>query len=146
MLGKIFSPLNISASAIHAERQRMNLIANNLANANTTRGPDGLPYRRKIAVFESVLNNSQSHHASPENQLGGVKINEIAEDPRPFVKVHKPGHPDADAEGYVLFPNVNVVEENVDMMAASRSYEANLSVLKQSKAMIKRVLDLMTTD
>lgn len=143
MFGEIYDSLKISTTALSAERERMNVIANNLANINTTRGPDGEPYKRKYVVFETLLDNS-NNTGSPSEK--GVKVAEIVSDQRPFKKIYKPGHPDADKDGYVSMPNVDMVEENVDLLSASRAYNANLSVLKAAKSTIKKMLELITMD
>ena len=137
MSNEIFDTMQISATALSAERTRMNVIANNMANINTSRGPDGEPYRRKYVVFQTLMDAENGK---------GVEVSEIADDERPFRKVYKPGHPDADKDGYVSMPNVDMVEENVDLMAASRAYSANLSVLRTTKAMVKRMLDLLASN
>ena len=140
----MFESIKVSASALSAERIRMNVIANNLANINTTRGPDGEPYKRKYVVFETQLNQSISD--SDELRENGVAVSDIAEDSRPFRKVYKPGHPDADKDGYVSLPNVDMVEENVDLLASSRAYEANLSAMKASKSMLRKMIELLSLE
>ena len=131
MSGGLFGGLNVSASGMTAERLRMDVIAENLANADTTRGPDGKPYRRK----EVVLSFDQA--------LDGVEVAGIAEDGSPPRKVYDPGHPDADAQGYVSMPNVEPVTEMVDLITASRGYEANVQALQASKAMFTKTLDIL---
>lgn len=124
------SSIDTSASALAAQRLRLNLIANNLANVETTRTSDGDgPYQRLQAIFE----------ASPD---GGVIVREVLADPRPPQLVYQPGHPDADANGYVAMPNVNAVEEMTDLVAATRSYEANVTALNASKAMTRKALEI----
>jgi len=131
----VFEALRISATGMGAERLRMDVIADNLANANTTRGPDGQPYQRKEVVlrpaggFEAVLN--------------GVEVAAIAPDPSPPRRVYDPGHPDADAQGYVTLPNVNPVTEMVDLISASRSYEADVTAMNAAKQMFTRTLDIL---
>ena len=122
-------PVDISASALSAQRQRMDLIAQNIANAETTRTPEGGPYRRQQVVFTL-------------DDQGGVEVTQVVEDPRPPRLVYQPGHPDADAAGYVALPNVNLVEEMVDMISAMRSYEANVTAINAAKTMAQRALDL----
>jgi len=131
-----FSAIDISASGLSAQRRRLDTVAENIANAETTRTERGGPYRRKQVVFEEI--------ALRELGLGqqGVKVREIAEDPRPPHLVYRPGHPDADANGYVAMPNVNIVEEMVDMISATRSYEANATALNATKAMARKALEL----
>ncbi|EKD26320.1 MAG: hypothetical protein ACD_79C01261G0003 [uncultured bacterium] len=145
MFDNMFESMKISATALSAERKRMNVIANNLANINTTRGPDGEPYRRKYVVFQTILDKS-SDSVNNNFREKGVKLSEIVDDGRPFKMIYKPGHPDADQNGYVAMPNVDMVEENVDFLASSRAYGANLSVLKSSKALVKKMLELLTME
>ncbi len=140
----MFDSIKISASALSAERVRMNVIANNLANINTTKGPDGEPYKRKYVVFETLLNNSLTD--SDEIRENGVAISDIAEDQRPFRRVYKPGHPDADKDGYLSLPNIDMVEENVDLLASSRAYDANLSAMKASKSMLRKMIELLSME
>jgi flagellar basal-body rod protein FlgC len=143
MFDKMFESMQISASALSAERRRMNVIANNLSNINTTRGPDGGPYRRKYVVFETLLKDAASME-EPGPRERGVRVSEVEKDARPFRRIYKPGHPDADAEGYVSMPNVDMVEESVDLLSASRAYGANLMVLKTAKDMIRKMIELLT--
>lgn len=136
MEGSMIPASDITASALHAERSRLEVIATNLANANNTKDVNGETYRRKQVVFEQVLRNEFGKPVGGR----GVKIAKIQEDQRPLPMIHMPGHPHADNNGMVKMPNVNVVEEMVDMMTASRSYEANLQVLKASKDMANSTL------
>ena len=142
MIGNMFDSLEISSTALRAERTRMNVISNNLANMNTTRGPDGGPYRRQYVVFKTLLEENAAADGTMKGR--GVAIDDVEGDMRPFQKVYKPGHPDADEQGYLSLPNVNMAEENVDMLMASRSYDANLAALRLTKSMIRKILDLMT--
>lgn len=128
--------LNISASALEAQRIRMNIIAGNLANAQSTHTPEGGPYRRKDVVFSEVLNEVTGKGS------GEVKVSEIIEDQRPFQVVYDPQHPDANPEGYVQLPNVNLLEEMVNMMSASRSYEANVTAINSAKSMVQRAMEI----
>ena len=121
---------DISASGLSAQRARLDLIAGNIANVETTRTPAGGPYRRVQAVF-----------GSRENP-GGVEVMGTTVDPRPPRMVYQPGHPDADAEGFVAYPNVNIVEEMVDLVSAKRSYEANAAAFNAAKAMAQRAIEL----
>ncbi|MGE5578700.1 MAG: flagellar basal body rod protein FlgC [Bacillota bacterium] len=143
---KLFSSIETSASGLTAERLRLDLIASNLANAESTRTAAGGPYRRKVAVFEprgarysfrDIL--SRSFSAMPT----GVEVSGIREDQSPFRKVYMPGHPEADEEGYVTYPNVDVTTEMVDMMAATRAYEANVTAIEAAKTMAQRALDIL---
>ncbi|MSN27386.1 MAG: flagellar basal body rod protein FlgC [Geobacter sp.] len=135
----------ISASALTAERTRMNLIASNLANANSTRTPEGGPYKRKDAVFASMsMENSFPSVLDKRGQSGakGVEVMEITEDRSPPRLQYEPGHPDANAQGYVAFPNVNVVEEMADMISATRAYEANVTAAKASMSIQMKALEI----
>lgn len=135
----------ISASALTAERTRMNLIASNLANANTTRTPEGGPYKRKDAMFAAMpMENSFSSMLDKKSQpdARGVEVMEIMEDRNPPRLQYEPGHPDANAQGYVAYPNVNVIEEMADMISATRTYEANVTASKTSMAMQMKALEL----
>jgi len=143
---RMFSTIETSASGLTAERFRLDLIASNLANAESTRTESGGPYRRKVAIFEprgarysfrDIL--SSSFKGSPE----GVEVVGVKEDTSPFKRVYSPGHPEADAEGYVAYPNVDVVTEMVDMMAATRAYEANVTAIEAAKAMAQKALELL---
>jgi flagellar basal-body rod protein FlgC len=134
----IFAITRISASGLSAERLRMEVIANNLANAFSTRSVTGEPYRRKDVVFEAVLRNRLG---KPE--LNGVRVAGIEDDPSDFIRVYQPGHPDADADGYVLYPNVNLPLEMVNLLTASRAYEANLKVLQTFRQMMEQAFVLL---
>lgn len=142
----MFDAINISSSALHAERVRMDVISQNIANANTTRTENGTPYRRKIVVFEErkqsfgdLLNQKLS---SLQDSSGGVRVKAIIEDMSPFKKVYDPTHPDADKNGYVNYPNVDIVTEMVNMIEASRAYEANVTALNITKSMITRTFEI----
>lgn len=126
--------LGISASALTAERQRLDVVAENIANAQTTRAADGRAYHRKEVVFEAV--------AADAVQRGGVRVADVVESKAPMVNIYNPGHPDANAEGYVEMPNVNVVEEMVDMMSATRAYEANVAAANATKTLASSALSI----
>lgn len=126
--------LRISGSALTAERTRLDTISQNIANAQTTRGADGRAYRRRIVSFQAVPN-------TPEGG-GGVNAAEIVESDAPCPKVYNPGHPDANEQGLVEMPNVNVVEEMVDMITATRAYEANVGAINATKTIIGRAIDI----
>lgn len=131
----VFSPFSISASGLTAQRLRMDTIANNIANIETTRTPEGGPYRRQVPVFVPRIQEG--------NQVGdGVRVAALRRDPSPFKQVYDPSHPDADEEGYVLMPNVELVKEMVDMIDSSRAYEANVTALETTKGMMRRALDI----
>jgi flagellar basal-body rod protein FlgC len=131
-----FGVFSISASALAAQRQRMNVIASNLANAHSTRTAEGGPYRRQDVVF------STEPAADGTAGLDGVKVDSIVRDDSPFTTVYDPGHPDADQEGFVAMPNVNVIEEMVNMMMASRAYEASVTSFNLSKTMFLKTMEL----
>ncbi|MFA9271094.1 MAG: flagellar basal body rod protein FlgC [Baekduiaceae bacterium] len=146
----LFDALNVSATGLSAERTRMDVIANNLANAQTTRGPDGQPFRRQEVVlqsesstFASVLSSEVGAKARTNGPPKGVRVVEVAEDPTPNRRVYDPGHPDADDDGYISLPNVNPVTEMVDLIASSRSYEANVNAMQTAKQMFSKTVDLL---
>jgi flagellar basal-body rod protein FlgC len=147
----LFGSLDISASALSAERLRMDVTAENLANAQSTRTASGGPYRRKEVVLESGGGGFASALASARagggsgaaGPDGGVRVAGIVEDQSPNRLVYDPGHPDANAQGYVSMPNVNPVTEMVDLITASRSYEANVTAMQTSKQMFTKTLDLL---
>ena len=135
--------MDISVSAINANRIHMELISSNLANINTTRTLQGGPYRRKIPVFgEKPIDFSESLSAAEKKMSGGIEIKEIVEDPAPFQRVYNPGHPDADSEGYVSLPNVSMAQEMVDMVYVSKVYEANITAYNTTKSMAKELLSI----
>jgi flagellar basal-body rod protein FlgC len=123
---------SVAGSAMSAQSQRMNVTASNLANAESVAGPDGQPYRAKQVVFEVA--------ASGQQDIGGVKVSSVVEDPSPARMVFDPKSPHANADGYVAMPNVNVVEEMTNMISASRSYQANVEVLNTAKTLMLKTL------
>lgn len=141
-----FSSMSVSASALSAERTRMNLISSNLANANATRTPEGGPYKRKDAVFSATpaetgrfdraLNNATSL------EVRKVEVMEIIEDKNPPRLQYDPSHPDSNPQGYVAMPNVNVLEEMADMIHATRTYEANVTAVNAAKSMALKTLEI----
>jgi flagellar basal-body rod protein FlgC len=133
--------IDSAGSALDAERLRLNVIASNIANANTTRTPDGQPYRRQLVVFETVLSQAQNQDPSSAT-TASVKARQITDTKRPFQPVHMPGHPHADASGMVNMPNINMAEEMVDMITASRAMEANVQIITTAKQMVQRALDI----
>ncbi len=138
----IFNSLRISASGLSAERLRMDTIASNIANVSTTRGEDGKPYIRKIAVFQENLDQAVNNSSDPTSKLKGVKAVGIVDDETPLRKVYDPTNPDADEEGYVMMPNVNILNEMADMIAATRSYEANVNAMNNEKSMFSKALEI----
>ncbi|MCM8710967.1 flagellar basal body rod protein FlgC [Clostridium sp. SYSU_GA19001] len=142
-MNNAFSALRISASGLSAERLRMDTIASNIANVSTTRGKDGQPYIRKIAVFqENLVKELNKSTGKVEENLLGVKAVSIEEDQSPLKRVYDPSHPDADEEGYVNMPNVNILNEMADMIAATRAYEANVSAMNSEKSMFLKALEI----
>ncbi len=144
----IFSTFEISASGLTAERMRMDVIANNIANVNTTQTAEGGPYRRQRVVFNPRGQKPEFLVHLPgmvkERQIGeGVRVVGVFKDAAAPRMVYDPGHPHADARGYVAMPNLNIVSEMVDMMTATRAYEANLSVISAAKGMFLKTLDLL---
>ena len=137
------SSLNISGSALTAQKFRMDVISSNIANASTTRTEDGGPYIKKSVVFEEQDNSFNSIFNSLENGASsGVKVSEVLEDTDAVKKVYDPDNPDADANGYVLTPDINTVEEMTDMMSATRSYQANVTVFNAVKLMATAALEI----
>jgi flagellar basal-body rod protein FlgC len=141
----LFSSFAVSASGMDAQRTRAELLVENLANAETTRTPEGGPYRRKDAVFATDQAGSTFQsvfHGQLSAENTGVAVSEISVDTREPDKHYLPGHPDADANGYVAFPRINPAEDMVDLMSASRSYQANVAAISSVKDMIQRSLDI----
>jgi flagellar basal-body rod protein FlgC len=132
----ILSGTQSTAAALDAERTRLNVISENIANANTTRGVDGKPYQRQVVVFETALQQAMNGGAS----IPTLRVAGIEKDPRPFETIYEPGNPDADAHGMVAMPNVNINEEMADMITAERAFEANLAVVKNARGMAMQVL------
>ena len=136
--------MDIVGSALTAERFRMDTILQNIANSNTTRTPEGEPYRRKQVVFQELAIDFQSALADASNRIerGGVRVTEVVESQRDFTPVYDPSHPDANEDGYVMYPNVNLTEERVDLMAASNAYDANLTALAVVKSLALKALEI----
>ena len=138
----ILPVLGVSAGALDAQAQRMRLIASNLANAHTTQDADGNVYRRRHAVFAEALDRRMTSGGRRDSGLRGVQVDHIAEDQSSLQRLYRPGHPQADADGYVTLPNVNPMEEMVDMMSASRAYEANVAAIRAAKSMAAKALEV----
>jgi flagellar basal-body rod protein FlgC len=143
-----FGGLEISASGLTAERLRMDVTAENLANAQTTRGADGQPYHRKEVILQerpgSFGATLSAAMGGPGGSAGGVQVAGVVQDTAtPLKRVYDPGHPDADAQGYVSMPNVDTVTEMVDLISAQRAYEANVTAMQAAKQMFSRTLDLL---
>ena len=139
----IFGAIDASASGMTAERLRLDVISNNIANVNTTRTTEGGPYRRKFVVFEPRQEDTAFPRTSGgQLQLNGVRVSGIKQDDSPLRMIYEPGHPDADADGYVKMPNINIITEMVDMMTASRAYEANVTAVNVAKSMMMKALEI----
>lgn len=148
----MFSAFNINASGMTAQRYRMDIISENVANANTTRTADGSPYRRKVVYFEEkggqtafsrVLNEASCHHYYHGYSGQGVKVSGVLQDYKTEMKmVYDPAHPDADENGYVTYPNVNIITEMTNMIDASRAYEANATAFNASKSIAQQGLQI----
>ncbi|MDQ2948624.1 MAG: flagellar basal body rod protein FlgC [Acidobacteriota bacterium] len=142
----LFSVLSVSASGMTAQRTRAELLVENLANSETTRTPDGGPYRRKDVVFTSEAQTSP-FGAVFQTEMGsgvtGVQVSDVVQDNSEPLKRYLPGHPDADANGYVAFPKINPAEDMADLISASRGYQGNIAAMNAIKDMIHRSIDLM---
>ena len=137
--------IDVGASALKAERTHLNVISMNLANAKTTKTADGGPYRRKEVIFketevESPFSKAMS--SALDQDVKGVRVDSVQNDRRPLKQVYEPGHPDANEEGYVSYPDINVVEEMTNMLSAMRAYEANVSTITTSKTMFAKALEI----
>lgn len=141
----IFHSIDVSATALTAEKTRIDVISNNMANANTTRATGGMPYRRQMTVFKEKKGTPFSSYLRDANNKyfnDGVSISGIVEDTTPFKLIYEPGHPDADENGYVRMPNVDMAKEMVDMIDAYRAYEANVTSMNTSKSLLMKALDI----
>jgi len=142
----LITALDVNATGLTAQRKRVEVASSNLANTQTTRTMEGGPYRRKDVVFQTTtsFNDSlkESIGAAMDGGVEGVEVSDVVEDSRPFDSRYEPGHPDADSQGYVNYPNVNAMEEMANLVEASRSYEANLAAINIVKAMITRTLEI----
>ncbi|MGI9625285.1 MAG: flagellar basal body rod protein FlgC [Longimicrobiales bacterium] len=149
----LFQSLRIPASGLTAQRQRLDVIAQNIANAETTRTADGGPYRRQVASLAEVRSaptfrltpppwEGGAESVDPTRDLEGVQVVGVSQDPSDLVPVYDPGHPDANEDGYVLYPNVELTAEMVDLMGARRVYEANLSVFQAVKSMLRQATQI----
>lgn len=139
---QILKSMGITSSGLTAERLRMDTISDNIANASTTRTAAGGPYRRKIAVFEESLDNEMDKLDGTNFNGNGIKAVGIAEDNSPFKEVYDPSNPDADKDGYVQMPNVDITDEMVDMISSSRAYEANVTAFETEKNIALKSLDI----
>jgi flagellar basal-body rod protein FlgC len=146
----LFGLFQVSGSALAAERLRAEVVTTNLANAESTRTPAGGPYRRKMAVFESrsaspfqMVMAGTGAAMSSRDASAGVRVSQVLEDEAPAIRKYDPGHPDADAAGYVEYPNINPVQEVVDLEGAQRAYELNASAIQAAKQMIQQSIQLL---
>lgn len=148
----LFSSLTVAASGMAAQRARTDILVENLANAETTRTPEGGPYRRKDVVFHTtpagsafaaMLDNQLDAFSVPDAMQTGVEVSEVIVDEREPERRYQPGHPDADAQGYVAFPRVSPADEMVDLLSASRGFQANVSAMAAVKDMLNRSIDLL---
>ena len=138
-----FDTMSISASGLSAERLRMDTISSNIANANTTRTEEGGPYIRKVAVFQESLQNEMNKETGTIGKISkGVKAVGVVEDDSELQRIYDPSHPDADEEGYVRMPNVNILNEMVDLIASTRAYEANVTAMNATKSMMLKTLEI----
>lgn len=138
----LISGVDVTASALNAQKLRLDIVAQNIANAETTRTPEGGPYQRQVVSFETELVKQQGNGDDGGRALETVKVAGISADPTPGQRVYNPQHPDAGADGMVTMPNVNLAFEMVDLITASRAYEANLSVVKNGKQMAEKALEI----
>ena len=137
----MFQVFNISGSAVSAQSQRLNVVASNLANVDTVAGPDGSAYKARQVVFAAQMLGARGGGPAEPGAVG-VRVTDVVEDQRPGRRVHEPHHPQADAQGYVTYSNVNSVEEMVNMISASRSYQNNVEVMNTAKSLLQKTLQL----
>lgn len=133
-MASLLKVFDVAGSAMTAQSQRLNVVASNLANADSASGPDGKPYKAKQVVFSTEM------MGAPENS--GVRVTSVIEDPSPLKQMYQPGHPMADEKGYVAMPNVNVVEEMVNMISASRAYQNNVETLNTARSLLMKTLTI----
>lgn len=139
----IFNSMQISASGLTLERLKMDTISTNIANVNTTRTDEGGPYRRKDVIFEENFQRERNKLTGRiERNSSGVRVTELVEDDENFKSIYDPSHPDADEDGYVLTPNVNMVDEMIALLNTQRTYEANVTALNTSKSILKKSLEI----
>ena len=135
---ELIPSIQSTRSALDAERTRIEIVSQNLANANVTRAADGQPYKRKQVIFESLVNNAGTN----PNSGSTIRVSRVESAQRPFREVFKPDHPDADPRGYVRYPNVTVHEEMVDLIASSRAFEANIAVVKNARQLAQQAMSI----
>ena len=134
----MFDIFKVSGSAVSAQSQRLNVVASNLANADTVAGPDGAAYKARQVTFQTVMLGGSGHPQA----AAGVRVSAVGEDQTPGRRVHDPKHPSADADGYVTYSNVNAVEEMVNMISASRSYQNNVEVMNTARSLLMKTLQM----
>ena len=144
----LFGMMEMSASALGAERIRAEIVTSNLANAESTRTPEGGPYKRREVVFATqrpsfAMSLATAGTAAQGTASGGVRVREVVNDPAPALVKYEPSHPDANADGYVAYPNVNPVSEMADLMGAARAYEMNVSAITAAKQMIQQSIEIL---
>lgn len=144
----LFGVLDVNASALIAERERAEVVASNLANAETTSTSGGGPYKRQLVVFGTAPPGgdkfAQAMSRFGEPHVRGVRVEKVVQDNSPAVRRYEPGHPDADADGYVSFPNINPVEEMVNLMGAAQAYQLNVAAVQATKSMISETIQILT--
>ena len=138
----LFGMLDLSGTAMQAERLRAEVVASNMANAETTRTPEGGPYRRQLVLFRSAVMRAGGSFRQ-DRTAHMVRVDQVVDDAAPPVRRYEPNHPDADEEGYVSYPQINPIEEMTDLMSAERAYELNAAALQAAKAMIQQALDIV---
>jgi len=147
MANDLFSSMHVGAAGMSAQRSRMDIVAENIANSESTRTKEGGAYRRRQVVFQATPVEQKFSEVFKSSMAGGdrqsVRVVDVSLDPKPFREVHDPSHPDADENGIVKLPNVNMVEEMVDMNSAARSFEANVTTMEASKRMFMKSLELL---
>jgi flagellar basal-body rod protein FlgC len=138
----MFKIFDVASSAISAQSQRLNVVASNLSNADTVAGPDGQPYKARQVVFQTALVGSRDAFDPARSASAGVRVSTVTESEAPGRRVHDPKHPSADAEGYVTYSNVNPVEEMVNMISASRSYQNSVEVMNTARSLLQKTLQM----
>lgn len=134
---------DVNASGMKAQMQRIEVLSSNVANINVTRSPEGGPYRRKDVLFQSIpFNNVLMQSMDSKNLNTGVEVSDVIEDNSPFLKKYEPNHPDAGEDGYVLYPNINIVAEMINIQEAAKAYEANIAVVTSVKSMVAKTLEI----
>jgi flagellar basal-body rod protein FlgC len=138
----MFRIFDVASSAISAQSQRLNVVASNLSNADTVAGPDGQAYKARQVVFQTALAGPRDAFSATRDASAGVRVSTITESDVPGRRVHDPRHPSADAEGYVTYSNVNPVEEMVNMISASRSYQNSVEVMNTARTLLQKTLQM----